>query len=552
MKRKTALILLFFIILSYPFLIKYNYVAHNQYEQLPLILRYQNHTYLNNDWSLNLNAQFSPRIFFTAYMAILGKIISLPLAFFINYIFGVAFIAFATFLFSSLFFNSNLVSLLSTLLILYGEKFTLGGNDLIGRDFDPSRLAFSLVIFGFVLLLKNKIILGSLLFSMASYFHPLIGLEAPLIFYLALFIAFKSNWNKLRRVLKSVILYLLFSFPSFFIYILSFLSQNHNEINKTILLNIIAKIASPFHYLPSSWSTYNYMSFGIFTFIFFCLYRMVPNLFRKDAKTAIRNILIIISVLFISGYIFTEIIPIYFIVIAQFFRMTVILYWIFAVVIYSACIAIAINPKINVFLRFISASLPFILSQFNKIIIPGITNYLFIFLIIIISIILARASLKRLCNVALILAIISLPLLYRHYQFQYDALYPFMTAETKTALWVKNNLNNNAQFLVPPNFIRFRLIAQKPIVVDRLVTPFEEKGIIQWLERMNDISGNRINKYNINNENLFIEGYKKMDMERLDYLKSKYNFDYLIMEKYRQLPLPQIYSDSDYIIYDVK
>jgi hypothetical protein len=202
MKKSTALILLFFIILSYPFLIKYNYVAHNQYEQLPLILRYQNPSYLINDWSLNLNAHFSPRIFFTAYMAILGEIISLPLVYFIHYIISIALITLATFLFSSLFLNSNLISLLTTLVILYGEKITLGGNDLVGRDFDPSRPAFSLAILGFVLLLKNKTSWGALLFALAAYFHPLIGIEAPLIFYLAFIFVLKKKGDKLRQVLK--------------------------------------------------------------------------------------------------------------------------------------------------------------------------------------------------------------------------------------------------------------------------------------------------------------------------------------------------------------
>jgi hypothetical protein len=127
-----------------------------------------------------------------------------------------------------------------------------------------------------------------------------------------------------------------------------------------------------------------------------------------------------------------------------------------------------------------------------------------------------------------------------------------MNSETKVALWVKNNINIYSQFLIPPDFIRFRLIAEKPIIVDRLVIPFEEKGIIQWLERMNDISGSKINRYDSDNDNLFIEGYKKMDMERLRVLKTKYNFEFLVMEKTHQFPLPLIYSDSDYAIYAVK
>ncbi len=552
MKRKTALILLFFIILSYPFLIKYNYVAYNQYEQLPLILRYLNPSFLINDWSLNLNAQFSPRIFFTVYMAFWGKMISLPVAYFINYLLGISFIAFATFLFSYLYHKSNLNSLLTTLLILYGDKITLGGNDLVGRDFDPSRPAFSLVILGFVLLLKNKLFWSSLLFSLAAYLHPLIGIEAPAIFYFSMIIVFINKRDKLKPILKSVFLYIFFSLPSFITYIISFLNQNKNETSKTELLKIIAKIASPFHYLPSSWPINFYLLFGVFTFLFIWFFKIVPNQFQTKTKATIKNIILIIAVLCILSFIFTEVYPVYSIVIAQFFRMTVILYWLFAVILYSACIATALNPKLNIFLRFLAGTLPLILSQFYKVIVPGSTHFLYIVLVIIISIILVSNSLKRFRNIVLILTLLSLSLLYRHYQFLFDPLYPFITPETKIAMWVKNNINNDSLFLVPPDFIRFRLIAEKPIIVDRLVIPFEEKGIIQWLERMNDISGNNINRYSIDNDSLFIEGYKKMDMERLKVLKTKYGFDYLIMGKNRQLPLPFVYNDSDYAIYAVK
>src|SRR3989344_1154634 len=144
------------IILTFPLLIKYVFVAHNQYEQLPIILRYLNPDYLTNDWSTNLNSQFSPRIFFTLYMGVWARFFSLPVIYFIHYLITIACIASATYLFTRRLFNSPVASLLTTVAVLYGQKITLGGNDLVGRDFDPSRPAFSLVILSFVLMFSNR------------------------------------------------------------------------------------------------------------------------------------------------------------------------------------------------------------------------------------------------------------------------------------------------------------------------------------------------------------------------------------------------------------
>ena len=50
-----------FLSLIFPFLYKYSFVSSNQYEQIPIILRFISGNYLVNDWFLNTASKFGPR-----------------------------------------------------------------------------------------------------------------------------------------------------------------------------------------------------------------------------------------------------------------------------------------------------------------------------------------------------------------------------------------------------------------------------------------------------------------------------------------------------------
>ena len=149
-------------------------------------------------------------------------------------------------------------------------------------------------------------------------------------------------------------------------------------------------------------------------------------------------------------------------------------------------------------------------------------------------------------------SVIAFSLLYRHYNFQFYKLYPFETPENKIAQWVKLNTQKNSVFLTPPDFIRFRLIAQRAIVVDRLVLPLNKRGIYEWLVRMKDVSGIVSTEYKNLNEDVFYRGYRNIDSHRIEDLKIKYNIDYAVVEKGVLLPYSILYNDNYYTIFDLK
>ena len=327
------------IILTFPFLIKYVFVAHNQYEQLPIIFRHLDSDYLANDWSTNLNSQFSPRIFFTLYIGMWTRFFSLPIIYFIHYIITIACIASATYLFTRSLIRSPVAALLTTVAVLYGQKITLGGNDLVGRDFDPSRPAFSLVILSFVLILSKRFYTSAIIFAASAYLHPLIGFEAPFVFYASFLISsIITRKNRvLKQIIKSIFLYMLLVLPAIVIYVISFLRQQFVPISSMDLMAIVTTVVSPFHYKPTTWPFASYFKFTLLILLFLIFLRLLKKRLDKFISMTVGYVVFTVLLLCAVSFIFTELVPIYKIAVAQFFRLTVLVYWIASCVVYGYC-----------------------------------------------------------------------------------------------------------------------------------------------------------------------------------------------------------------------
>lgn len=554
MNRAACIILLSFLILSFPFLARYTFVQHNQYEQIPLILRFLDLNFLKNDWVTDLNFSFSPRIFFVVYIGTLAKLISLPLAYLVNFLIYTSLTVISTYLFSLQLFKSKNISLLTTTIILYGQMITLGNTNILGRDLDPPRLAISLVILGFALLLIKKYYIASILFALATYIQPLIGFEVPFVFYLSLLADyfFKRNrfLSQLHLIVKSFILYLGLSTFSILVYIWSFLRQNQT-FSQNSVFTIISKVASPFHYSPSYFPLADYLKFLILFTFFIISYIYLKRRKNSAILHPIKYVVIIISLFCFMGYFFVEIIPSYYILLAQFFRLTIILYWIFAVITVGTCFKLIEEneqkkiPSHNLllFIPAVISNTDYIGSNFLK----GAVYVLFMFFVLNLIVRSKNILLKFPVFITLFL-ILSIP--YRHFQFNYSRFYPFITPETTISLWVKDNMNNQKGiYLVPPDFFRFRLVSQKAIIVDRLVLPFSNEGILDWMKRIKDISGlNEMPDEKIDEQAIY-GGYKKINMARINYLKTKYKFDFVIVENATWLPLEIVHKDGFYTIY---
>jgi len=105
-------------------------------------------------------------------------------------------------------------------------------------------------------------------------------------------------------------------------------------------------------------------------------------------------------------------------------------------------------------------------------------------------------------------------------------------------------------FLIPPYFHGFRMLSERAIVVDAKSTPYVGTELMDWYERINDISGTKI--VNIKDAD---EAYNSIDIERIILIKEKYNIDYFVLELDKMKWVPDIkpfYVNGTYAIFDVK
>jgi hypothetical protein len=85
----------------------------------------------------------------------------------------------------------------------------------------------------------------------------------------------------------------------------------------------------------------------------------------------------------------------------------------------------------------------------------------------------------------------------------------------------------DTRFIVPPDMYRFRLSAQRAIVVDSKAIPFGARMLIEWYHRLEDISGTT----DPASIEAVDDGYAKMDCARLEFLRKKYNATYAVVGK---------------------
>ena len=95
--------------------------------------------------------------------------------------------------------------------------------------------------------------------------------------------------------------------------------------------------------------------------------------------------------------------------------------------------------------------------------------------------------------------------------------------ETELYQWARGT-DKASIFVVPPDLLNFRLHAARAIVVDWKSIPVDPDGVLQWYERIRDVSG----VSNLRSEREALEGYERMGPARLESLRERYGVDYYV------------------------
>ena len=107
-----------------------------------------------------------------------------------------------------------------------------------------------------------------------------------------------------------------------------------------------------------------------------------------------------------------------------------------------------------------------------------------------------------------------------------------------------------AIFVVPPFLGRFRVGAERAIVVDFKGMPFSGDAQREWYERMRACclaSGFR----GVPGQNVFYRGYREIDDEKLRFLRDTYGATFAVLINDTPTNMPKVYADDVFTIVSI-
>jgi len=112
--------------------------------------------------------------------------------------------------------------------------------------------------------------------------------------------------------------------------------------------------------------------------------------------------------------------------------------------------------------------------------------------------------------------------------------------------WARTT-DRQAVFLVPPDLEDFRLLGQRAVVVDWKSTPIMPGELIDWYQRLTDVSGREVR-----NAKDAVSGYRSQDLLQLKKLASRFGADYIVVDKRSKLAgqgEQPIFADERFSVY---
>ena len=107
--------------------------------------------------------------------------------------------------------------------------------------------------------------------------------------------------------------------------------------------------------------------------------------------------------------------------------------------------------------------------------------------------------------------------------------------------------------MTPVQCAGLRHHAQRSVWLDfkyGTMSTFNVKFALQWFERVQDLNPSRQHHYKTFYQSL-IQDYNNLEQNRVTYLAGKYDIDYGIFEKPKELDFPVVYQNEKYVMYQL-
>lgn len=581
----------------------YAFGTGNHIEQLPIILRYRYPEWLSNDFFTNAASGPGPRMFYALFLAWLSRFVPLEWEFlFLTFLCNVAVILLASLLARELF--GTPAGFVMGFLVSFGSPIRLGGAaGLTGSALVPQLFVMPMIVGAIWALMRQKPLLCAILTSVASIFHPLIGIEVGGIFLATLAIAqWMSDKVSHKGTRKATLLAKWIGSVAILAVTALFwrkVMYSSASITSAQFVNIVAYFRHPHHYVPSTFPLKEYIESCLFLIAVMIGLRWVksrvPN--SKGALILLQLIIGLVMLGCVAGALFVEVLPSRLGVTAQTFRLLFLLnlvgQMLVAAGIASFWDAQELEERYDALVLFLSTYAPVTMgivfplkvlkrSLTGWIRLPiGIYNGLMtmivllyctvrpsksvsfvflgvLFLVAYSSSIIVQSQLGKFVLSVSYLACIGLLLLGYFYP---ENLAKRLTAKlipnpilslsalsgpmVDVARYVHDNTPSDSLFLTPPDWGQFRYLADRAIVIDFKAFPFQDHAIVEWEQRLVDCYG-KTTATGFSAVAEMQENYRRITDDAILHLQAKYGFAYAVLYAETMTSFPILFTTDEF------
>jgi hypothetical protein len=586
----------------------YRFGDGNQVEQLPIVLRAIDPSYLTNDFFTNVTADYGPRTIFAEGVAFCARLAPVSTVYLVLTILGNVAIALVTILFArDLFAGSDLAGLIAGSAVMTLKTFWLGySNTIYGYFLEPAHLAMPIILVSIWAAFRQKPILSALAAGAASLIHPLMGLETGGLLLSILTINFARK-IQIHRPLKFTInkrnwIGLLWGWLVFVGFALLILLpyMNAEQISSSQFIQILAYFRHPHHYIPSTFGIWQYLQAFVFLvpagIAWYLSARNVPGIVELVFPI---SLLVFFEILVcLGGYYFVEIYPSRLWTTAQTFRLLFLVKWLGLVGIsgwvgfqfqqesrnnyFLYLLLASLVSQLTLFLSFsinlirdpLRRFLPKILIFLGDGILLALMAVLFrgllpdfriliLFPLFILMAFLIYYSKRQwlAAGINLVVSFAVVFILLQGKQFlpaKIMALFdpPVITLgqlsgdDIEVANFAQTNTPLDAIILTPPTLGEFRFTADRAIVVDYIAFPFQDLAMVEWQQRIWDCYGiPQGSGFNADSE--LKNNYRKITRADLLRLQAEYGFNYAVLYTETPTDFLVLYQNSTYKLVEV-
>jgi len=502
--------------------------------------------------------------------------------------------------------GSDLAAMIASALVMGTFGVRIGGSGFLFLTMlVPGGLVFPLLLGSVWSALRGKPVTSAFLASLAAIIHPLLGLETGAVALAAVGVSTvleaRHGRTDLGRLLRGRFLHLLLAAALLGLTVLVFWAgRQSSSLSDAEFIDLIARFRHPHHYLPSSWTVGTYLRLGCCLFAFGVSWKWWRDDAGPDRAVANRVLIVVVAIvlLWVACFFFVEVFPSRLWTTAQTFRMAFILNWL-VFLLMARTVAVLLQGSIGSgglsgawiillgsgeaqpLTAFLGHLVELLRRRFSSAL-PRAVQNAGLGLGILVAALLAmrfgdsRQSIAVIAFVAILLwfalmgprwyrpfvplflvvALLCAVGLGRSRQVRllgrlYDWFGPEITLsdvsgpETEVVRYVREHTPEDAVFLTPPNFGRFRLTARRAIVVDFKAFLFQDKGMAQWRARLEDCYG-QVSKSGFDVVGEMDDSYRRITTESILLVAGKYQVSYAVLYSGTPCDFPVLFRNSVY------